>query len=153
YELLAGVSPFQTDSSAATVARILHDEPPSLASVPNVPDWLARLVSRLLRKEPTERLSSASEVLVLLSQHRFEGMVSELRRRRIFRALVIYGIAAFAVLQAVQLVMRWLHWPDAVLLYVVAALAAGFPVVVTLAWVFDVKAGRIERAPAAPRGP
>src|SRR5262249_7983750 len=31
YEMLAGVSPFQTDSSAATVARILHEEPPSLA--------------------------------------------------------------------------------------------------------------------------
>src|SRR5262249_49084126 len=31
-----------------------------------------------------------------------------------------------------------------------AALAAGFPIVITLAWVFDVKAGRIERtAPAA----
>src|SRR5215467_768452 len=32
YEILAGASPFRTDSSAATVARILHDEPPSLAT-------------------------------------------------------------------------------------------------------------------------
>src|SRR5262249_51568146 len=121
--------------------------------VPNVPDWLARLVSRVLRKEPAERLSSAGEGLFLLSEDSLEGMVSDLRRRRIFRALAICGIAAVAVGQAVQLLLRWLHWPDAVLLYVVAALAAGFPVVVTLAWVFDVKAGRIERAPAAPRGP
>jgi len=36
-----------------------------------------------------------------------------------------------------------------VLSYVVVALAAGFPIVVALAWIFDVKAGRIERAPAA----
>jgi serine/threonine-protein kinase len=37
-----------------------------------------------------------------------------------------------------------------VLSYVVVALAAGFPVVITLAWIFDVKGGRIERtAPAA----
>jgi len=36
-----------------------------------------------------------------------------------------------------------------VLSYVVVALAAGFPVVVALAWIFDVSAGRIERAPAA----
>src|SRR5258708_12972671 len=42
------------------------------------------------------------------------------------------------------------HWPDAVLSYVVVALAAGFPLVVTLAWVFDVNAGRLERtAPAS----
>jgi TolB-like protein/Tfp pilus assembly protein PilF len=149
YEMLAGVSPFQTDSSAATVARILHEEPPSLASVPNVPDWLAQLVSRLLQKNPAERPSSASEVLVRLSEHSFEGLVSELRRRRIFRALVVYGIAAFAVLQVVQLTMRWLHWPDAVLLYVVAALAAGFPIVVVLAWMFDVRSGRLKGAKPA----
>ncbi len=63
YELLAGTSPFQTDSSAATVARILNDEPPSLGSVPGVPDWLSGLVSQLLRKNRAERPQSASEVL------------------------------------------------------------------------------------------
>src|SRR5437899_767959 len=46
--------------------------------------------------------------------------------------------------------MHGLHWPDAVLSYVVAALAVGFPVVVSLAWIFDVNAGRIKRTePAA----
>src|SRR5262249_4477500 len=53
YEMLAGVSPFQTDSSAATVARILHEEPPSLATVPNVPDWLAPLISPLPPPHPS----------------------------------------------------------------------------------------------------
>jgi TolB-like protein len=55
----------------------------------------------------------------------------------------------------VEPIMHGLHWPEAVLSYVVVALAAGFPVVVTLAWIFDVNACRIERtAPAAPqRGP
>jgi serine/threonine-protein kinase len=63
YELLTGASPFQTDSSAATAARILHDEPSSLTAVPGVPDWLALLVSQLLRKNPPERPQSAREVL------------------------------------------------------------------------------------------
>jgi len=40
-----------------------------------------------------------------------------------------------------------------VLSYVVAGLAAGFPIVITLAWVFDVKAGRIERTAPASVGP
>ena len=57
-------------------------------------------------------------------------------------ALVVYGIAAFAVLQITQPVMRGLHWPDTVLLYVVGALAVGFPIVAVLAWRFDVYAGR-----------
>src|SRR5438309_4116882 len=72
-------------------------------------------------------------------------LIAELKRRRVFRALVAYGIAAFAVLQIIEPVMHGLHWPETVLSYVVVALAAGFPVVVSLAWIFDVNAGRIER--------
>ncbi|HWE26334.1 MAG TPA: hypothetical protein VG496_20525 [Myxococcales bacterium] len=72
-------------------------------------------------------------------------VLAELQRRRVFRALVGYGIAAFAVLQVVEPVMHGLRWPDSVLSYVVLALAAGFPIVVALAWIFDVNAGRIER--------
>ena len=75
-------------------------------------------------------------------------LFAELSRRRVFRALIAYGIAAFAVLQIIEPIMHGLHWPDAVLSYVVVALAIGFPVVVGLEWAFDVKAGRIERAPA-----
>jgi serine/threonine-protein kinase len=81
-------------------------------------------------------------------------LFAELKRRRVFRALIGYGIAAFAVLQIIEPIMHGLHWPDAVLSYVVAALALGFPLVVTLAWIFDVNEGRLERtAPAGgPRG-
>src|SRR2546427_4522094 len=73
-------------------------------------------------------------------------LLAELKRRRVFRALIGYGIAAFAVLQIVEPVMHGLHWPEPVLSYVVVALAAGFPIVVALAWIFDVSGGRIERA-------
>jgi len=77
-------------------------------------------------------------------------VLAELKRRRVFRALVGYGIASFAVLQIIEPVMHGLHWPEAVLSYVVVALGLGFPLVVALAWVFDVKAGRLERtAPAS----
>ena len=81
-------------------------------------------------------------------------LLAELKRRRVFRALIGYGIAAFAVLQIIEPVMHGLHWPDAVLSYVVVALAVGFPVVVGLAWIFDLRGGRIERTPASggPKG-
>ncbi len=75
------------------------------------------------------------------------ALVAELKRRRVFRALIGYGIAAFAVLQIVEPIMHGLHWSEEVLSYVVVALAAGFPIVVGLAWIFDVTAGRIERTP------
>ena len=87
----------------------------------------------------------------MIRSERVEQFFAELKRRRVIRALVAYGIAAFAVLQIIEPVMHGLHWPDAVLSYVVVALAIGFPVVVALAWAFDVKEGRIERAPAGER--
>jgi serine/threonine protein kinase/tetratricopeptide (TPR) repeat protein len=68
YEMLAGISPFETESNAATTVRILQEEPLSLAAVPGVPDWLAELVSQLLRKNPDERPQSASDVLERLSE-------------------------------------------------------------------------------------
>ena len=68
YELLMGVTPFQADSSAATAMRILSDEPPALDSVSGVPDWLAELVTQLLRKAPGERPQSSGEVLSRLDR-------------------------------------------------------------------------------------
>jgi len=76
-------------------------------------------------------------------------LLEELKRRRVFRALVGYAIAAFAVLQVIEPVMHGFRWPDAVLSYVVVALAAGFPIVVGLAWIFDLGIGGIERTPPA----
>jgi TolB-like protein/tetratricopeptide (TPR) repeat protein len=78
--------------------------------------------------------------------------VGELRRRRVFRALVAYGIAAFAVLQVVEPIMHGAHWPEIALSYVVAGLGAGFPIVIALAWIFDVRGGRIQRTPPVSAG-
>ena len=78
---------------------------------------------------------------------------AELRRRRVFRTIVAYAIAAFAVLQIIEPIMHGAHWPEIVLSYVVAGLAAGFPIVIALAWVFDIRGGRIERTAPAPAAP
>ena len=78
------------------------------------------------------------------------SLFAELKRRRVIRALVGYGIVAFAVLQIIEPVIHGFHWPDAVLSYAVVALAIGFPIVVGLAWIFDMGSAGIERtAPAA----
>src|SRR2546427_7967182 len=75
-------------------------------------------------------------------------LVAELQHRRVFRALVGYAIAAFAVLQVVEPVMHGMRWPDTAISYVVAVLAGGFPLVVGLAWIFAVKAaGTAQPAP------
>src|SRR5262249_60722179 len=97
--------------------------------------------------------SGAAEGSGAVAQPKSAGLHSwfaEVKRRRVVRTLVGYGIASFAVLQIIEPIMHGLHWPETVLSYVVVALAAGFPIVITLAWAFDVKAGRIERTPPAP---
>ena len=66
------------------------------------------------------------------------------------RALVVWGVIAFAVLQVYEPVMHGLHLPEWTLSFVVVVLGLGFPVTAVLAWVFDLKAGGIEKtAPTA----
>ena len=153
HEVLSGGAPFQADYGPATAMRILNDEPLPLTSVPGVPGWLAELIAQLLRKEPGERPQTASEVL-----RRFDGAIaapkrrwslqqwfSELKRRRVLRVLVGYGVVAFVVLQIAQPLIGALHLADATLTYVVLALALGFPVAVVLAWAFDVSPEGVRR--------
>ena len=55
--MLGGEQPFQTNSLATTIARIVHTEPPSLK---NVPGPLAGVVSRALAKDPDKRYPNAA---------------------------------------------------------------------------------------------
>jgi serine/threonine-protein kinase len=74
-----------------------------------------------------------------------QAFISELKRRRVVRALLIWGVASFAVLQVFEPVMHGLHLPEWTLSFVVVVLGLGFPVTAALAWIFDLKATGIER--------
>jgi len=78
---------------------------------------------------------------------RLQHIYSELRRRRVLRALVGWAVLSFAVLQVIEPVMHALHLPDWVLTAAVGALAAGFPATVVLAWFFDLSRAGITRTP------
>jgi TolB-like protein/tetratricopeptide (TPR) repeat protein len=75
----------------------------------------------------------------------FSDFVAELRRRRVIRTLLAWGVFAFAVLQIYEPVMHGLHLPEWTLTAVVLSLAAGFPVAAVLAWIFDITTRGIER--------
>ena len=83
---------------------------------------------------------------------RVESWFAEMKRRRVFRALIGYGIVSFAVLQIIEPVMHGLQLPDWVLSATVVALGIGFAFALVLAWALDVKGGRIERTGPAPSG-
>ncbi|MDQ3010373.1 MAG: serine/threonine protein kinase, partial [Acidobacteriota bacterium] len=68
-EMLTGKRPFARNSAAETMAAILRDDPPSLASLASsdsihqqVPPELERIVYRCLAKTPEERFQSARDL-------------------------------------------------------------------------------------------
>lgn len=67
--------------------------------------------------------------------------------------MIAYGIVVFALLQVAEPIMHGLHLPEVTLTFVVVALGLCFPIVVVLAWAFDVSAAGIERSPPPPRPP
>ena len=82
----------------------------------------------------------------------FGDFVGELKRRRVFRALLGWGVVSFAALQVYEPIMHGLHLPEWTLSFVVVSLGLGFPITAALAWVFDLKASGIERTSPPPGG-
>jgi tetratricopeptide (TPR) repeat protein len=108
YEMLGGQQPFQTDSLATTIARIVHIEPPPLK---NVPAPLARVVSRAMAKNPDARYPNTAALLDDLRRVQEGGKpkrVSSTRVSRGYRVLIALGIFAviFALLMAYPPVRR-----------------------------------------------
>lgn len=63
YEMASGRRAFQRDTPAETMAAILKDEPPDLATVvPGLPPSLERLVQHCLEKQPEDRFQSARDL-------------------------------------------------------------------------------------------
>jgi len=68
YEMATGVSPFKSETTIATLRRLVDDRPRPLASLnPELPNWFVQIVERLLEKDPARRFGSASEVSELLA--------------------------------------------------------------------------------------
>jgi Tol biopolymer transport system component len=67
YEMLSGRRAFQKDSSADTVAAVLHEDPADLTSAERaIPPILERTLRRCLEKSPQERFQSARDVAFAL---------------------------------------------------------------------------------------
>ena len=147
HEIVSGARPFVGRTPQELNAAILHERPAPLP-VSVSPD-LARVIERCLEKKAALRFQSARELSKALEQvaigEQPASLWVELRRRRVIRALVAYGIAAFALIQVTEPILHGLHLPDALLSYVVVILALGFPIVAALAWAFDLRDGRLRR--------
>lgn len=69
YAMCTGHSPFRAESTLGVLRRISDDPPRPVREInPDVPDWLAAIIDRLLAKNPDERFQSAAEVSEQLEQ-------------------------------------------------------------------------------------
>ncbi|MGD8496393.1 MAG: tetratricopeptide repeat protein [Gemmatimonadales bacterium] len=67
----------------------------------------------------------------------YQRLFAELKRRRVFRVMTVYGIVGFVVLQVVDLAVPALLLPEWTYRLVAFLLLLGFPVAVLLAWAFE----------------
>jgi tetratricopeptide (TPR) repeat protein/TolB-like protein len=80
---------------------------------------------------------------------RIQGFIAELRRRRVLRAAVAYGVATFGLIQGTEVIVSTLELPRAIQTTVVMAALVGFPLAMVLAWLFDIGPEGIERTEPA----
>ncbi|MCH8258219.1 MAG: hypothetical protein IIA75_10040, partial [Proteobacteria bacterium] len=65
-------------------------------------------------------------------------LFEELKRRRVIRVATLYIIAFWPIIQIVDILSPTLGLPDSIIRYLVFAFIGGFPVMLILAWVFDI---------------
>ena len=69
YAMCTGRSPFRAETSYGVLRRITDEEPRPIREInPDIPDWLAGIVSKLMSKLPDDRFQSAREVAALLEE-------------------------------------------------------------------------------------
>ncbi|HEU5248114.1 MAG TPA: FlgO family outer membrane protein, partial [Candidatus Udaeobacter sp.] len=81
------------------------------------------------------------------------GFLAELKRRKVFRVAIAYVVASWALAQGLAQVLPVFDIPNSVIRSVIALMLIGFPVVLALAWLFDVTPQGIRATPtvAPPR--
>ncbi len=70
FAICTGQPPFRADSTMAVLRKVSDDAPRSIGELnPEVPEWLAAIVVKLMAKDAGARYRSASEVAELLASH------------------------------------------------------------------------------------
>jgi hypothetical protein len=76
-------------------------------------------------------------------------IISELRRREVFKAGAAYVVVAWLLLQVTDIVVPILELPDWTAKLVLFLLMIGFPIALILAWAYDLTSSGVRREKAA----
>jgi len=79
-------------------------------------------------------------------------LIKELRRRDVFRSGVAYVVVAWLLIQVSDILLEAFAAPTWAMRAIVIALAVGFPVVLILAWVYEITTQGVKRTEAVSEG-
>ena len=73
------------------------------------------------------------------------GFFSELKRRKVIRVAITYGIVGFAVIEAADIIVEAIDLPAQFVAFVVVTIFLGLPIAIVLAWSYDVVPAEVVR--------
>ncbi len=82
----------------------------------------------------------------------YERFFAELKRRRVFRVMAVYGVVAFGIIEAADIMVPRMALPDWTVSLVIGLALLGFPIAIVLAWAFDVTPEGMQRTGEAAPG-
>jgi serine/threonine protein kinase len=69
YAMCTGRAPFRSETAYGSLRKIIECEPRSIRDLnPAIPDWLCKIIARLMAKDPNARFASAGELATLLAE-------------------------------------------------------------------------------------
>ena len=96
YSMCTAISPFHAETAVVVLRRVCDDKPASVRSLrPDIPEWLSKLISKLMAKSPADRFQSAAEVCELLREKLNENAPEAAKREvktpaaKSYRALIL----------------------------------------------------------------
>jgi len=82
----------------------------------------------------------------------YKRFFAELKRRRVFRVMAVYGIVAFAIIEAADAIFPRMALPDWTVTLVVWLALLGFPVAIVLTWALEMTPEGVQRTTEAAPG-
>ena len=82
----------------------------------------------------------------------YQRFFAELKRRRVFRVMAVYGAVGFVLMQIVELLVPALLLPDWTYRFIALMVLLGCPIAVILAWAFDLTPEGVRRMGEAEPG-
>jgi TolB-like protein len=88
---------------------------------------------------------TAAERVLIVASWSIKQFFHELRRRKVLRVTVVYGVVGWAVTEIASVILPLLLLPDWTVRLVLILILLGFPLAIILTWAFDITPTGIEK--------